>query len=318
VRSYTFSSASEAFLALGGELLRDPEFIVSPRSQVTYEIRNASIQITNPADCTLEGVAGRKWSSRLAAAEFLQLAGGFSDPDAMVEIAPNMVEFLDPSGRFWGAYGERTGNYVGTAMERLKNDHVTRQCVVPVWDWRYDLMSGDEHRDLPCTVDMNFSVREVGGVEHLLMSTHMRSNDIWWGWSYDAFQFMQFGWTVANYLGVHMGPYTHYVDSLHLYSRNFEQMLDVVDRNLETSQPRPELEGLRIFHTDQWHTVKNIAVDLFYEPDAWGENDTEIWIVKTGVGMFGHDAQRKRDETDAQTVVGIDVDGDGDEPGPAE
>jgi thymidylate synthase len=280
--SFTVGGAAHALLEVGDALITDPDFIVSPRGKLTHELRNVTVTVTDPSDVTMMGI-GRNWNSKIAVAEFLQLCGGFSDPKAMVAIAPTFAEFLGDNERFHGAYGERTDLAMRELSERLQEEPDTRQGVVTVWENARD-QSGKVHKDMPCTTYMNFTVRE----NTLLMTTHMRSNDVWRGWCYDAFQFMQLGWTLANFLGVRMGPYTHMVDSLHMYVEDIEKFyeLDPEDAWLE----RHGLVGLDVEDCGAWKEVQEIARDIFYDPNPRGENDTEKWMIDTGVGKVVHDA----------------------------
>lgn len=284
MRSFQVESAVDALLAVGTELIGSPDFIVSPRGMQTHELRNVTIELTDPQDVTFLKT-GRKWSPRIAAAEALQLIGGFSDPEAMVRISPVFEQFLEPSTRkLHGAYGPRTRYAMEVVVQRLQNDPDTRQGVATVWDnlqdaHPYDLMT---HPDMPCTTYFNFSIRD----NKLLMTTHMRSNDIWRGWCYDAFQFTQLGWTVANYLGIEMGPYTHIVDSMHMYVDDMAAYYEM----LEPDQfgERPLLTGIYAdAKVDTWIEVQQSAKELFTDPNAsMMLNGTETWFVATKVAEY--------------------------------
>jgi thymidylate synthase len=108
------------------------------------------------------------------------------------------------------------------AVERLKLDPDSRQAVVSIWDPLYDMQ---DTRDLPCTLNFNFRIRN----DKLNMSTTMRSNDVWLGAAYDVFMFTQLQCTVANALGVEVGTYTHHAYSFHIYERNVEAMEQLHD-----------------------------------------------------------------------------------------
>ena len=284
------AGAVDAFVELAHYITREPDHVTSPRGMPTRELRHVVVQLETPEDCTFSGVKYRGWSSQLAVAEALQLIGGFSDPDVMVAVVPRMKDFLEPSGEFWGAYGRRTGLALDGAARKLLEDRDTRQGVVCVYDNHLDLLSGPR-KDIPCTAYMNFTVRD----DELLMTTHMRSNDLWWGWCYDAFQFTQLGFTLANFLDVKMGPYTHVVDSFHLYERDLEKVQRVLDGGPDVKHHgRPLLTGLAVQDEVEWLNVQRVAHDLFYEHPLVGSDDTEKWMVATGLGKVASEVNEAR------------------------
>ena len=193
----------------------------APRGETTREVIDAVIVLDRPWDALPIGV-GRKPNLAIAAAEAAQLIGGVSHPELMVRITKNFDRFRD-GGVFHGAYGPRTRSQLPTVIERLREDPETRQAVVTLWDPLHDLFSAP--RDLPCTVMLQFLIRR----DRLQLHTTMRSNDVWWGLAYDAFQFTQLQLAVANVLGVEPGRYYHHAVSLHAYERDWESIEALID-----------------------------------------------------------------------------------------
>jgi thymidylate synthase len=197
---------------------------VRPRGLLTHELTDVTIEVLDPTDVLPIGV-GRKLNPAIAAAEALQLIGGRSDPELMVRISKNFEQFMD-GGRFWGAYGDRVrldsrgeGDDVHQAeivVARLKRDPDSRQALIVLWRPELDLNFDGKH-DYPCTTMLMFLIREG----KLQLHVTMRSNDVWWGLAYDAFQFTQLQLTVAHSLGVQAGSYYHHAVSLHAYERDF-------------------------------------------------------------------------------------------------
>lgn len=70
-----------------------------------------------------------------------------------------------------------------------------------------------KNHDKPCTCTIQFAVRN----RQLLMHTHMRSNDAFFGLPHDIFTFTMLQEIAARELGYGLGRYTHSVSSLHLY-----------------------------------------------------------------------------------------------------
>lgn len=187
---------------------------VAPRGQGTREVLNATIELADPRDALPVGI-GRKPNLAIGAGEALQLIGGFSDPEMMVSIAGSFERFMD-GGVLQGAYGPRIRVGLPHAITRLIEDPDTRQSIVQVA--RPEDFIGVPSRDLPCTKDLHFFVRD----NKLSLVTSMRSNDVWLGVAYDFFQFTQLQLSVATSLGLKVGPYYHHADSLHIYDRNIE------------------------------------------------------------------------------------------------
>lgn len=187
---------------------------VSPRNQLTYELRNVSITLRDPVDSLPLGV-GRKLNLAIGAAEALQLIAGVSDPTLMTRIQPRFGSFMDGSA-LHGAYGPRIRWQLGDVHTLLFQDPSTRQAICSIWDANYDRSVPVAPRDLPCTLSLQFIFRDSA----LELHTHMRSNDVVLGVSYDFFQFTQLQLTMANVLGCAVGPYEHHATSLHLYARD--------------------------------------------------------------------------------------------------
>lgn len=156
---------------------------------------------------------GRKLSKNIAAAEAVQLIGGFGYTDLLLKAAPQMSEYTD-DGQFHGSYGARIGYQILHVARKLQADPGTRQAVITLWDPHLDNI--EHRRDYPCTVMLQFE-RE-GDVLH--MNVVMRSNDAWLGLPYDMFQFTQLQLTLANSLDLLPGTYRHTALSLHLYQQD--------------------------------------------------------------------------------------------------
>lgn len=185
----------------------------SPRGQLTYDAGPVTVTLTHP-EHSWAGGTGRGVLPRIAAAEAVQLVGGFADPGLTRWSSPNFARYAEDEGHFHGAYGERVADQVEHVTRKLEDDPETRQAVVTLWDPLLDNQPGK--RDYPCTVALHFSRRPGLLDMHVLM----RSNDVWLGFPYDVFQFTQLQHTVARTLGLRAGVYEHTAWSLHLYEEH--------------------------------------------------------------------------------------------------
>lgn len=188
---------------------------VPSRDGDTREILDATIIIEDPTDCLPVGI-GRKLNPRIAALEALQLIAGVSTPDLLVRASPTFKRFQDGEV-YHGAYGPRLAPQLPAVVRRLQADPGTRQAVMSIWDPLHDLHV-DSRKDYPCTLILQFLIRNG----KLQLHTKMRSNDVWLGLTYDAFQFSQMQLTVARVLGLDAGPYFHHTTSLHIYERDVD------------------------------------------------------------------------------------------------
>jgi thymidylate synthase len=212
-----------AFTVMGrGEL-------VSPRGQRTKEIEHFTVEIQDPRDMLCTGInAGQ--STRVAAAETLQLLGGFSDADFAIKHAPALAAFTNMYGEFDGAYGPRLKTQYQPLLDRLTSDRDTRQAVLRIWD-DHDLRRLGS-KDYPCTLVLGFAIRR----DRLNLSVVMRSNDVNWGFKNDIFQFSQLQLTLANVLHIEPGVYRHTAFSMHLYERDWQWAADL-------QEPAGEIHG---------------------------------------------------------------------------
>jgi thymidylate synthase len=260
----------------------------SPRGLRTKEIPNFTIVHHRPQDCLLVGV-GRKLSTGLAALEALQLVGGFSDPELTVKVAPPYSQFRDGDS-FHGAYGVRTGQQVERVIERLQEDNETRRAVLTFWNAGDDLLGPEWLHDYPCTLSATFRLRQIGyhhqGV--LDMSVVMRSNDAWLGYPYDIVQFSALQRSIAAFLRVPTGTYTHTAQSMHLYERDWDAVREILASPLSVDG-RPELfGGIGTFNDKTWASVQARAIRLVRDPIAFQPGSIEeMWMRDVAMKAWG-------------------------------
>lgn len=253
---------------------------VSPRGYKTWEIEDAVITLNNPRDALPVGV-GRKPRVAIGAAEALLLCGGLASPSLLTSVSPAFRRFVD-GGDLHGGYGRRIAMQLPRAVERLLQDPDSRQAVVTIWDPLYDMQ---EVRDLPCTLDFNFRVRN----DRLNMSTTMRSNDVWLGACYDFFMFTQLQCTVANALGIEPGTYTHHAYSFHMYERNLEAADALHDYDPEEAADDDPYAVLRLAGEENGFGYGGLSIEecigrarqVYDNEPPYLETDAEMWTRLT-------------------------------------
>lgn len=189
--------------------------LVKPRGIECLELLNATIVVDRPWQIPFE-LPGRGMRAFIGAVEALQLVGQTHDPELVSAGSPPMAKYKD-HGVFHGGYGQRVYGRLGPIVELLKKDPESRQAVLSIYDATRDL--GFETKDVPCTLTIQFFVREG----RLCARTSMRSNDVWLGMPYDLIQFCALQGAVAAGLGLPMGWYAHTVGSMHLYKSDAEK-----------------------------------------------------------------------------------------------
>jgi thymidylate synthase len=254
---------------------------VAPRGKPTREILAFTLELTDPTRALVRGT-GRRVHVGLAAAEALQLVGGFSDPGALLKVSEHFGQFMD-GGVFHAPYGPRIATQVPEALAWLGRDPDSRKAHVVAWDPLTDLWTHDT-RDHPCTTHLQFMIRDGA----LNLHVGMRANDAWRGFPYDVFQFTQLQQAAASLLGVPLGTYYHHATSFHLYEENYEAVQDV-----ESSSQEPVGGVATGCSPSTWAAVQVRARALFYGlppadcADDLGPGERLMWNALRKAGVEG-------------------------------
>ena len=96
-------------------------------------------------------------------------------------------------------------------MELLKNQKDTRQAAITILDTKeHDTFTFDT----PCTYAVQFTILH----NRLDMCVTMRSNDLWYGFCNDQYQFSKIQEMISLELGIETGTYYHFAHNMHLYN----------------------------------------------------------------------------------------------------
>lgn len=178
-----------------------------------------------------------------ALAEVVWILSGRDDSGFLNYWNPVLPKFAGDGPLYYGAYGHRLRfrfgiDQIRCAFESLDARPDTRQVVLQIWDAASDLPihAGDPRSpDIPCNVCSLLKVRE-GRLEWVQV---MRSNDLKLGWPHNVVQFTTLQEMMAGWLGLELGSYIHFSDSLHVY-------VDQLDGLVESSSLAVEL------NVDRW------------------------------------------------------------------
>lgn len=165
------------------------------------------------------------------------------------------------------------GEQLDWVVTSLKNDKNTRQAIAFLNQPKYQFKG---NKDFVCTMYLNFSIRE----NKLDMKVQMRSNDIFYGLTFDApfFAFVHqhvYLWLKSTYPELSLGTYYHFADNIHFYERHYELAEKIVhessDKKIATmqlSQPIFNIEKGNMIITDYGiNMINNINKGIYDNED---------------------------------------------------
>lgn len=184
--------------------------------------------------------------------EALWMLAGRKDLPWLTQFNARFAGYSDDGGQTQpGAYGFRWRQHFGydqleTIIQELKNNPLTRRCVLAMWDGGqcYDFQDNNEpnsdlcsaisgSNDVPCNTHAYFDT--IDG--KLNMTVCCRSNDIIWGaYGANAVHFSFLLEYVAACTGIPMGVYRQFSNNFHLYTNIVaEDQLMPMAREVEAS-----------------------------------------------------------------------------------
>ena len=182
----------------------------------TKALFNVGFYITDPKNRKIIN-RERKWNEEYAEAEWQWYLSGDPNIKALGDIYGKVPEIwkrmADGKGKVNSNYGyqwERNGQ-IDMVYEMLKQNPDTRQACISIYDGKE---ISDYAFDTPCTYAIQFTI--VNG--RLDMCVTMRSNDLWYGFCNDQYQFSKLQELMAFRLDIETGVYYHFAHNMHLYN----------------------------------------------------------------------------------------------------
>ena len=159
----------------------------------------------------------RNWNDEYAEAEWQWYLSGDPSIDKLGEIygkiPPIWEKMADSDRKVRSNYGwqwERN-HQLDYVVAKLKDNPNTRHAAISIYDAKeYNTYS----KDTPCTYAVQFTILN----NKLNMSVYMRSNDLWYGFCNDQYQFSSLQKLVAERTGYEIGWYYHHAHNFHLYN----------------------------------------------------------------------------------------------------
>lgn len=220
----------DAMLKMYGAVMRAPE--VEIRGQKCRNLHNMAV-ILDARMCPITSFKARKLNLQYAKREWLWYLGADPKDDSIQEHASMWKKLQQPDGSFYSNYGQymfgkddEGHTQFSYVVKTLKADPNSRRATMMLLQ-REHLF--EDNVDTVCTYAINFTI-ENG---YLHMTVMMRSNDVIFGFTNDAFCFWQLYLFVYTVLAKTMpnlkpGEYTHFTNSMHVYDRHYAMIKQLV------------------------------------------------------------------------------------------
>ena len=206
----TFRNANEAYEYLHDKIIQEGIDFGD-----TKALFNVGFYMTDPKDRKIINKE-RNWKEDYAEAEWQWYLSGDPKVSALGDIYGKVPEIwkrmADGDGKVNSNYGyqwERNGQ-LDMVLEMLKHNKDTRQACISIYDGKE---ISDYAFDTPCTYAVQFTIVN----NRLDMCVTMRSNDLWYGFCNDQYQFSKLQEMVSKRLDIETGVYYHFANNMHLY-----------------------------------------------------------------------------------------------------
>lgn len=206
----TFETANEAYEYMHNEIVTNGIEFAG-----TKALFNIGFTIENPTNKVITNEE-RNWKHDYAEAEWKWYMSGDRNIAKLGEIYGKIPaiwkQMADPDGEVNSNYGWQwqRNNQLEHVINKLQTEG-NRQAAISIYDGKE---INSYKFDTPCTYAVQFTVVQ----SKLYMSVYMRSNDLWYGFCNDQYQFASLQEMVAERLSLPVGTYYHNAHNLHLYN----------------------------------------------------------------------------------------------------
>ena len=206
-----FNNATEAF-----DYLLDKIRLDGVDFNGTKALFNVGFYMEDPSQKIITNKE-RKFSEKYAESEWLWYLSGDRSVERLGaihgKIPPIWLRMADENGDVNSNYGWqwKRNNQLYKVIAMLENNPKTRQATISIYDGKE---IENYSKDTPCTYAVQFTILD----NKLCMSVLMRSNDLWYGFCNDQYQFASLQQMVADSLSIETGWYYHYAHNMHLYN----------------------------------------------------------------------------------------------------
>ena len=211
INNKVFRNANEAYEYIHDQILQNGVDFGD-----TKALFNVGFYITDPKDRKIINKE-RAWKEDYAEAEWQWYLSGDKSIYMLEEIYGKVPEIwkrmADQNGHVNSNYGWqwKRNDQIDMVVQMLKQNPDTRQACISIYDGKE---ISDYAFDTPCTYAIQFTI--VHG--RLDMCVTMRSNDLWYGFCNDQYQFSKLQDLMAFRLDIETGVYYHFAHNMHLYN----------------------------------------------------------------------------------------------------
>lgn len=318
---HVFPGNANTTLTVMLDAIHEVGLSTAPRGRPIRELLHAVSILQDPRERVLTQ-HGRRANPFFQAAETVWILAGSSEAAWLTHFNAQMEQFLDADGtsgkprtHFHAAYGERMRRWgdsnkyavfarsfeppvdqIQLVLQELRKDPESRRAVMIFGNPEFDKY---DTKDRPCNIAFTFKLRE--GKLHL--TTFNRSNDVILGLTFtNIVQFTTLQEVVASELGVDVGPYYHYSDSLHLYSDD-----PVYERLVKARPPVPfdvykHVRPTRMHSGQALRSIQKLFRPLQARDDMYGLAVTVLpcpYWRSVGLMIQAYDALKEEDFTTA-------------------
>ena len=234
---------------------------VASRVGETREIRNLALILPTEAAIVTD-FTHRKLNLDYCKREWMWYLKAEATDDSIVKYAKTWEKLAQPDGTYFSNYGvymfgtrgkatgESATQFGYVVQELRKNPNSRRASIV--------LLNRDhlfhENVDTVCTYSINFAIVNSA----LDMTVMMRSNDVIFGFTNDAFCFSQlyefvYQLLLRTYPALTRGQYVHFANSMHVYERHYDMiraiLQDPARREVLVPKPTPTEVVQLVQHT---------------------------------------------------------------------
>jgi len=211
INNKVFRNANEAYEYVHDQILQNGVSFGD-----TKALFNVGFYITDPKDRKIIN-RERKWNEDYAEAEWQWYLSGDASIHKLGDIYGKIPEIwkrmADHNGHVNSNYGYQweRNRQLDNVVELLSEEPETRQACISIYDGKE---WGEYAFDTPCTYAIQFTIVN----NRLDMCVTMRSNDLWYGFCNDQYQFSKLQEMVSERLEIETGVYYHFAHNMHLYN----------------------------------------------------------------------------------------------------
>lgn len=165
-------------------------------------------------------------------AEPLWVLDGSNKLSWLPEIEKIQAPYSDNQSTLAGAYGPAMLNQLDYVARKLNGDINSRQAVMTIWK-----RNPKPSRDIPCTVAVQFIVRE----NRINCIVTMRSSDVGMGLPYDMLTFACMAAEVATFIDepLELGNCYITAGSRHIYTDQMDKLTFITQSSIEAPEYKP-------------------------------------------------------------------------------